>query len=126
MTSAESATRSILPDQAATTSAGAPEAASTRASSSGGVLGAVREQLGVPLDAEAEARGRVPQRPRRAVGARARTTRPAPSAVDGLVVEAVDLEPAAAGEPVQRRARGDVDGVRGLERLVRLAVLERR
>ena len=46
--------------------------------------------------------------------------------VDGLVMEAVDGEPAAAGQPVQRRVRAHRDGVRGLERLVGLAVLELR
>ena len=59
-------------------------------------------------------------------GARAITSSPAAEPVDGLVVEAVDVQPAAAGEPVQRRAGRDVHGVRGLVRLVALTVLELR
>jgi hypothetical protein len=88
------------------------------------VLGAVGEQLGVPLDAEAEAQLRVVDRLERAVGRVGGRDEPRPELVDGLVVEAVDLEPAPPGQAVQRRAFADGDRVRGLVGLVLLAVLE--
>ena len=70
------------------------------------VLGAVGEQLGVPLDAEAEAQRRVVERLDRAVRRVGAGDQPLAELVDGLVVEAVDVEAAAAGEAVQRRAGG--------------------
>src|SRR5215217_3686032 len=67
------------------------------------LLGAVREQLGVPLDPEAERGGRVPERldgPVRGGGA---GLEPGADARRGLVVEGVDGERGAARQRVQER-----------------------
>jgi len=87
------------------------------------VLGALREGLGVPLDAEEEGSRRVLDRLDRPVGgagddAQARTER-----VDGLVVEGVDLEAIlGAGDGGQQGAGRDVDALGGGARDLGLAV----
>ena len=86
------------------------------------VLGAVRQQLGVPLHAQAEARGRVPQRLDGAVGRPRADLEAGADAVGGLVMEGVDREAVGAGQPVQERAAVDVDVVRRREPLVALEV----
>ena len=104
--------------------AGRPQAASTRPLQQRRLLGAVRHQLGVPLHAQAEARGRIPERLDGPVGRPRADLEAGADAVGGLVVERVDREVVAAGQPVQQRAVRDVDGVRRGERLVALEVVE--
>ena len=89
----------------------------------GGVLGAVREDLGVPLHAEEEAGAGIEDRFDRPVRRVRDHFEAAAEVVDRLVVEGVDGEPAAARDAVQRRAGRQGDGVGRLVRRVGLAVV---
>ena len=87
------------------------------------MLGAVRERLGVPLDAQEEGPRRVLDRLDRPVGGASADAQARAERVDGLVVEGVDLERVAgAGDGGQQRAGRDVDALGGRVRDLGLAV----
>jgi hypothetical protein len=73
----------------------------------------------VPLNAEAEACGRVPDGLDGAVGRSGGDAQARAERVDRLVVERVDLESVAAGEPAEQRVALDV---RAEPRVTRMAV----
>jgi hypothetical protein len=69
----------------------------------GGLARVVREQFGVPLDAEAEAGGGVRQRLDGAVRRAGADLEPCADGIGALVVEAVDRQLGRAGDAVQQR-----------------------
>jgi hypothetical protein len=105
--------------QAARASAGRPRAASTQLREQLRLRRVVREHLRVPLNAEAEACGRVPDGLDGAVGRSGGDAQARAERVDRLVVERVDLESVAAGEPAEQRVALDV---RAEPRVTRMAV----